>query len=47
MESQFQTKEWRTAQSWYVNGKKNECEKFQIDKIEKIVENKLIKTNII
>lgn len=28
--SSKQTKEWRRRQSWYVNGKKNECEKHQI-----------------
>lgn len=43
--SKYQTKDWRKNQSWYKNGKKIECEKFQIRKIEKILNKKLIKTN--
>ena len=35
-QSCFQTKEWRKARTWYKNGKANECEKYQIDLIEKI-----------
>ena len=27
--SKYQTKEWRKAQKWYINGKKNECEIYQ------------------
>ena len=27
--SSLQTKNWRNSQSWYNNGKKNECEKYQ------------------
>jgi hypothetical protein len=41
----FQTKNWRKSRSWYKNGKSNECEKYQIDIIEKIIGEKLSKTN--
>jgi hypothetical protein len=37
-QSYFQTKEWRKARTWYKNGKANECEKYQIDLIEKMTE---------
>lgn len=40
-----QTKEWRKSQSWYINGKHNECEKYQISLIEKITKTKVNKTN--
>jgi hypothetical protein len=43
-QSCFQTKEWRKARTWYKNGKANECEKYQIDLIEKITETILNKT---
>lgn len=43
--SKFQTKEWRKKQNWYINGKKNECEKFQILHIENIINCILYKTN--
>ena len=33
--SKNQTKTWRKTQNWYVNGKKNECEKYQIDQVNK------------
>jgi hypothetical protein len=33
--SKYQTKEWRLNQQWYINGKHNECEKYQIEYIEK------------
>ncbi len=42
--SYYQTKNWRQNQSWYINGKRNECEKYQINKINKIVNGKLLKT---
>lgn len=42
--SYFQTKIWRKNRIWYGNGKKNECEKYQINLIEKICKNKLMKT---
>lgn len=41
----YQTKIWRKNRSWYKNGKSNECEKYQISVIEKILSSKLIKTN--
>ena len=42
--SKYQTKLWRIKQSWYINGKKNECEIYQIKIINKIIKNKLDKT---
>lgn len=41
--SYYQTKQWR--RNWYINGKSNECEKYQIYLIEKIIKEKLNKTN--
>lgn len=32
--SRFQTKKWRMSQDWYRDGKRNECEKYQIRSIE-------------
>ncbi len=43
--SNLQTKDWRKSQSWYNDGKHNECENYQREIIEKIVTNKLEKTN--
>lgn len=43
--SKLQTKDWRKNQGWYKGGKKNECEKYQIRKIEKIIKTKYLKTN--
>ena len=40
-----QTKEWRCNQPWYINGKHNECEKYQIRLIEKATGKKIHKTN--
>lgn len=40
-----QTKEWRCNQPWYINGKHNECEKYQIGIIEKTTGKKIYKTN--
>lgn len=34
--SKLQTKEWRNSQSWYMGGKKNECEIYQREQIKKI-----------
>ena len=34
--SKYQTKNWRKNQLWYKNGKSNECEKYQLNKIYKI-----------
>lgn len=41
----YQTKNWRKNRKWYKNGKSNECEKYQINLIEKIITHKLIKTD--
>lgn len=43
--SEYQTKNWRKKQVWYKNGKSNECEKYQINNIEKIKKIKINKTN--
>ena len=43
-QSCFQTKEWRKTRTWYKGGKSNECEKYQINLIEKITETILNKT---
>jgi len=43
--SYYQTKDWRKNRKWYKNGKSNECEKYQINLIEKIIINKLMKTD--
>jgi hypothetical protein len=40
-----QTKLWRKSQVWYFSGKKNECELYQRELIEKIISNKCKKTN--
>ena len=42
--SYYQTKQWRQQRVWYKNGKYNECEKYQISTIEKIISLKLNKT---
>jgi hypothetical protein len=41
----YQTKKWRKNRGWYKTGKSNECEKYQINLIEKIIHTKLLKTN--
>ncbi len=43
--SYYQTKQWRQNMNWYKNGKSNECEKYQINLIEKIIKNNLMKTH--
>jgi hypothetical protein len=43
--SYYQTKIWRKKRNWYKNGKYNECEKYQINLIEKIIKTKLLKTH--
>lgn len=43
--SYYQTKYWRQNQKWYNTGKSNECEKYQINLIEKMVNIKLMKTD--
>lgn len=44
-DSCYQTKIWRQCKDWYKNGKSNECEKYQINMIEKIINKKLKKTD--
>jgi hypothetical protein len=44
-ESSLQTKDWRKEQVWYKTGKSNECEKYQINVIEKIIKQQLNKTD--
>lgn len=43
--SYYQTKNWRKNKKWYKTGKSNECEIYQINLIEKIINVKLNKTN--
>jgi hypothetical protein len=43
--SYYQTKDWRKNRKWYKSGKSNECEKYQINLIEKIITIKWIKTD--
>lgn len=35
--SSNQTKNWRKEQEWYINGRKNECEIYQRNKMEEII----------
>lgn len=44
VKSQYQTKMWRKNRRWYINGKYNECETYQLDIIHKIIQQKCIKT---
>ena len=41
----YQTKDWRKNRKWYKNGKSNECEKYQINLIKKMLAIKLKKTD--
>ena len=43
--SNIQTKDWRKEQEWYINGKKNECEIYQRNKVQEIIGKNIIKTN--
>ena len=36
LDSKYQTKKWRLNQKWYINGKKNECEKYQLQLLYQI-----------
>ena len=45
IQSCYQTKTWRKNCTWYYNGKSNECEKYQIELIEKLISTKLKKTD--
>ena len=42
--SEYQTKNWRKNKKWYKTGKSNECEKYQINLIEKMNISNLMKT---
>lgn len=42
--SSLQTKSWRQNQSWYRNGKHNECELFQLQQIQRITKAYVTKT---
>ena len=44
--SENQTKVWRQTQTWYKNGKSNECELFQRNIVENITKLKCSKSNI-
>lgn len=46
IKSKYQTKDWRKKQKWYVNGKHNECEKYQLRLLEVIFNNSLLKTDM-
>lgn len=41
-----QTKDWRKSQSWYIDGKHNECELFQRKQVETMIGSSCIKTNM-
>ena len=43
--SEYQTKKWRQNIKWYSTGKSNECEKYQINLINKIIKNNIVKTD--
>ncbi len=43
--SKYQTKDWRKNQSWYIDGRHNECEKEQRKCIEEITEIECLKSN--
>ena len=43
--SSIQTKDWRKKQRWYLDGKRNECELYQRNKIEEITGLKCAKTS--
>ncbi len=45
VQSCYQTKIWRKNCKWYNNGKSNECEKYQIEIIERLISIKLEKTD--
>lgn len=40
-----QTKEWRQSQKWYKGGRKNECEKYQIQQLKRVFDIDIKKTN--
>jgi hypothetical protein len=46
IQGELQTKDWRKSQSWYIDGKHNECELFQRRQVESILNVKCEKTNM-
>lgn len=44
--SELQTKKWRKESSWYINGKHNECELYQVKLLNGITGFESIKTNL-
>ena len=44
--SKYQTKNWRKNQKWYKGGKQNECEKYQLEKLQCLMKATISKTNI-
>lgn len=46
IKSKYQTKSWRQLQSWYKNGKSNECEKYQIRTLSLLTNHTFHKTNM-
>lgn len=44
--SSCQTKQWRNSQEWYNSGKSNECEKYQIRQLEKVIKPRFEFNNI-
>lgn len=44
--AKFQTKDWRKEQEWYIDGKRNECEKYQRNTIENITGQVVVETNM-
>ena len=45
VQSNYQTKIWRKNRKWYKNGKSNECEKYQKNIIENIINLKILLTH--
>ena len=43
---ELQTKDWRKAQDWYIDGKRNECELFQRKQLETMLGVECAKTNL-
>lgn len=44
--SEWQTKEWRTSQPWYMKGKQNECEKYQLRLLQECIQQEISKSTI-
>ena len=43
--SKYQTKDWRKDQDWYIDGKRNECEKYQFRLLKQITKCDINRTN--